>query len=522
MAGNLAITAWLSLSFAVAQEIVTVDLQRAWVGCVPGDTSCPGDESPGGELAFVPFAIDAYEVTVEEYRRFTAATGKLLPPQPPASNGRYPVVNVTYEDAAAFCAYLGKRLPTEAEWEAAARGNLQGSMYPWPGPPSHDHGNFSGVGGRDRFPGLAPVGSFPPNTLGLFDMAGNVWEWVADDYLPKPPSSQKAAKGGKLKVVKGGAWNSSFPSLRISNRGRLPADTASEAVGFRCARDSQPQLETPPAPSQVGSPAASPVQPSHNGPPPQTPPGQTPTPRDTDAPLKEELVSPAQVAMIFLPGGSFERGCVKGDAQCLADEQPRRLIRLSPFAIGKTEVTVRQYRVFAEATGAIFPEQPTWSREDFPVVNVTWEESQNFCTWLGGHLPTEAQWEYAARAGTMGTPFPKGPEISHEEANFDGVEGQDQFAKAAPVASFPPNAFGLFDMLGNVWEWCWDWYQEDYYGKSPEVDPVGPAQGKKKVVRGGSFTSDPGRLRLSYRASLAPNQRWLFTGFRCVLPGEAL
>ncbi|MGQ9836201.1 MAG: formylglycine-generating enzyme family protein [Thermoanaerobaculaceae bacterium] len=517
--GILAILAWSSLSFVAAQEMVTVDLHHAWVGCVPGDTSCPGDESPGGEVAFTPFAIDAYEVTVEAYRRFAAATGRVLPPQPPGSNDRSPVVNVTHGEAAAFCAYLGKRLPTEAEWEAAARGNAQGSIYPWPGPPTNDHGNFSGVGGKDRFPGLAPVGSFAPNSLGLFDMAGNVWEWVADDYLPKPPSSQAAAKGGKLKVVKGGAWNSLFPSLRISNRGRLPADTASDTVGFRCARESQP---TAPEASAPESSAASLPQPAPEGPPPQNPAlDQLPTPTDARAPSREEQVSPAQVPMVFLPGGSFERGCVKGDWQCSADEQPRRFIRLSPFAIGKTEVTVGQYRVFAEATGATLPEQPTWSGENFPVVNVTWEESQSFCTWLGGHLPTEAQWEYAARAGTGGTRFPKGAEISHEEANYDGVEGRDQFAKAAPVGSFPPNGFGLFDMLGNVWEWCLDWYQEDYYAKSPEVDPQGPPQGKKKVVRGGSFTSDPGRLRLSYRSSLAPNQRWLFTGFRCVLPGKA-
>lgn len=517
--GILAISAWASLSFVVAQEMVTVDLHHAWVGCVPGDTACPGDESLGGEVAFTPFAIDAYEVTVGEYRRFAAATGRVLPPQPPGSDDRYPVVNVSHGEAAAFCAYLGKRLPTEAEWEAAARGNLQGSIYPWPGPPTNDFGNFSGVGGKDRFPGLAPVGSFAPNSLGLFDMAGNVWEWVADDYLPKPPSSQAAAKGGKLKVVKGGAWNSPFPSLRISNRGRLPADTASETVGFRCAGESQQKA---PEASQPESSAAPPPQSIPEGPLPQTSTlDRLPTPTDTRAPLREEQISAAQVTMVFLPGGFFERGCIKGDSQCSADEQPRRFIRLSPFAIGKTEVTVGQYRVFAEATGATLPQQPTWSGENFPVVNLTWEESQSFCTWLGGHLPTEAQWEYAARAGTGGARYPKGAEISHEEANYDGVEGHDQFAKAAPVASFPPNAFGLFDMLGNVWEWCLDWYQEDYYAKSPEVDPQGPPQGEKKVVRGGSFTSDPGRLRLSYRSSLAPNQRWLFTGFRCVLPGKA-
>lgn len=503
-----------------SQEMVLVDIPQAWVGCSPQDASCLADEKPGSWVKLSPFWIDTHEVTVGAFRAFAAATGWSSPPQPAGSSEKAPVVHVTQRDAAAFCAWLGKRLPSEAEWEAAARGSYPQAIYPNGAAIDHDSANFAGIGGKDRFPSLAPVGSFLPNTLGLFDMAGNAWEWVADSYTPNPPKAQAPKAGGKLKVTKGGGWNSPPPSLRVSNRGRLPEDAASEAVGFRCARDAQPQELTTPSPTPPPRAEATPTPKAEVPGPPPTHPSQKPPsePPSQASPLSEKTLTQVPLAVVRLPGGSFERGCVKGDSWCSADEQPRRAVFLSPFWIGKTEVTVAQFRVFSQATGMPMPEQASWSGEDYPVVNVTWEEAQAFCRWLGGRLPTEAEWEYAARGGTAGTRYPGGNHITHDEANFDGLGGTDQFAKAAPVASFPPNGFGLFDTLGNVWEWCLDWYQEDYYAQSPERDPQGPENGQKKVVRGGSFTSDPGRLRLSYRSSLKPNERWLFTGFRCVIP----
>lgn len=505
-------TTWLGLCFfwlaaaALSHEAVLVDVGSAWVGCVPSDSACLADEKPGRQLPLRPFWIDTREVTVARFRSFAQATGRSLPPQPPGSGDHHPVVNVSHADAAAFCSFYGQRLPSEAEWEAAARGHLGPALFPSGELLSTNDANLTGTGGKDRFPALAPVASFAANSLGLFDMAGNVWEWVADDYWPQPPDSQKPRQGGKLKVVKGGAWNTPAASARVSNRGRLPAGTANEAVGFRCARDAEaipPQTPAATPPPSAASPPSLEAAPSRQ-------------PEDAP-PLREELVGPAHVPMVFLPGGTYEQGCVKGDSACSADEQPRRSVRLSPFAIGKTEVTVAHFRTYAEATGAPMPHQPTWSGEAFPVVNVTWEEAQGFCRWLGGRLPTEAEWEYAARGGASGEIYPGGV-MTHDQANFDGVEGRDRFAKAAPVGQFPANGFGLFDMLGNVWEWCLDWYQEDAYAKGSETDPQGPELGERKVVRGGSFTSDPARLRLSYRASLKPSARWLFTGFRCVLP----
>ncbi len=497
-----------------AQDMVLVTNPQAWVGCSPQDTACLADEKPGGWVALKPFWIDATEVTVEAFRAFAAATGRSVPPQPPGSSGKTPVVNATHRDAEAFCTWLGKRLPSEAEWEAAARGREPQAVYPTGALVDHDSANFAGTGGRDRFPGLAPVGSFGANSQGLHDMAGNVWEWVADSYAPSPPKAQTPATGGTLKVTKGGAWNTPPLSLRVSNRGRLPADTASDAVGFRCARDAKPEELTSPQPPASEPPGERPTPlPAAEPAPTKTPPAPP-----SAAPFEKKTLPQAQVVVVRLPGGTYERGCVKGDSLCSADEQPRRTIVMSPFWMGETEVTVAQFRAFAEATGTPMPEQPTWSADNFPVVNVTWEEAQAFCRWLGGRLPTEAEWEYAARGGTAGRRYPQGDTLTHDEANFDGTGGRDRFEKAAPVGSFPANAFGLSDTLGNVWEWCLDWYGEDYYAKSPDRDPQGPETGQEKVVRGGSFTSDPGRLRLSYRSKLKPEERWLFTGFRCALP----
>lgn len=497
-----------------AQDMVLVKSPQAWVGCSPQDTSCLADEKPGGWVALKPFWIDATEVTLDAFRVFAAATGRLVPPQPPGNSGKMPVVNVTYHDAAAFCAWLGKRLPSEAEWEAAARGEDPQAVYPTGASLDHDRANFTGTGGKDRYPRLAPVGSFPANTLGLYDMAGNVWEWVADSYAPHPPKSQVPVAGGSLNVTKGGGWNSPPLSLRVSNRGRLPAEATSDAVGFRCARDASADELTPTSPQAQGE-AQTPPRPEPPGEPEA---GGAMAAHPTPAPLAEKTLPQAQLVVVRLAGGAFERGCVKGDSLCSADEQPRRAIVLSPFWIGKTEVTVAQFRAFVAATGGAMPEQPTWSKDDLPVVNVTWEEAQAFCQWVGGRLPTEAEWEYAARGGGAGRRYTGGDGITHDEANFDGTGGRDQFEKAAPVGSFPANGFGLFDMLGNVWEWCLDWYDEGYYAVSPDRDPQGPETGREKVVRGGSFTSDPGRVRLSYRSKLKPEDRWLFTGFRCAIP----
>ncbi len=147
---------------------------------------------------------------------------------------------------------------------------------------------------------------------------------------------------------------------------------------------------------------------------------------------------------------------------------------------------------------------------------MTWERAQAYCAWAGGRLPTEAEWEYAARAGENSI-YPFQGQDSRDKANFEGKSGADLFAGVAPVHSFTPNAWGLHDMAGNVWEWVNDYYSPTYFREAGAAsDPQGPAAGKEHVIRGGSFDSDAeSHLRISIRKGFGGAGNSL--GFRCVL-----
>ena len=173
------------------------------------------------------------------------------------------------------------------------------------------------------------------------------------------------------------------------------------------------------------------------------------------------------------------------------------------------------------------PSEIIWAN-GHPVDNVCWDEAVEFCSRLsameGNHyrLPTEAEWEYACRAGTA-TPFAFGDTISTDQVNYNGNfvygrgrEGQNR-NRTTRVGALKPNAWGLYDMHGNVDEWCQDWYADDYYTRSPETDPPGPASGKKRVIRGGSRASSPRSCRSAKRYSEEPTGKGPCIGFRVVL-----
>jgi formylglycine-generating enzyme required for sulfatase activity len=216
--------------------------------------------------------------------------------------------------------------------------------------------------------------------------------------------------------------------------------------------------------------------------------------------------------MILLAGGEFVFGSDDGPP----DERPSRKITVSPFLIDRHEVTVVQYRRFCKATHRELPEQPAGSTDLHPVVNVSWADAENFASWARRRLPTEAEWELAAR-GSYGNPYPWGKEDDPKKRNLPGDE--DGQAGLAPPGSFPEGTgvLGIYDLVGNAWEWCSDWYAPDAYRTGPAVDPKGPKDGKERAVRGGSYLLGGPPLRATFRNRSVPGFRYQDIGFRCVV-----
>jgi len=190
------------------------------------------------------------------------------------------------------------------------------------------------------------------------------------------------------------------------------------------------------------------------------------------------------------------------------------------------EVTNAQYRKFMDATGHEAPW--LWDRfrywDDFrydapeqPVVGVTWDDAVAYCQWAGKRLPTEAEWEKAARGGLVGKEYPWGDSITHDNANYAGVGGRDRWRFPAPVGSFPPNRYGLYDMSGNVWEWCADWHGMDYSTNSPKQNPKEPSTGIYRVACGGSYGMEAHILRCVSRYRPKPTTEIHGIGFRCAM-----
>jgi formylglycine-generating enzyme len=306
------------------------------------------------------------------------------------------------------------------------------------------------------------------------------------------------------------------------------------------------------------------------------------------APDRTNSSIPSTNGMIWIPGGTFWMGAQDGHP----DEQPLHQVTMDGFWMDKAEVSNEQFAKFVDATGYItiaerkpdpkdFPgadpsllvpgsvvfsppnqdvplDNPSgWWRyvpganwrhpngsdsnivghEKYPVVHVAWEDAAAYAKWAGKRLPTEAEWEYAARGGLDRQPYVWGSEKvpgGKWQANIwqghfpNQNSGDDGFTGLAPVASFPPNGYGLYDMAGNVWEWCADWYRPDYYANSPAKNPPGPDESfdpdepaaKKRVQRGGSFMCSDvycTGYRPSARMKCTPDTGLSHTGFRCVV-----
>ncbi len=242
---------------------------------------------------------------------------------------------------------------------------------------------------------------------------------------------------------------------------------------------------------------------------------------DADIPTREIAHAADGSVMVLIPAGEFVMG--KDGAPPELGESPAHRVYLDAFYIDKYEVTNARYQRFMEATGTPAPDfwtDPMMNEPNQPVVGVTWHQAKAYCEWVGKRLPTEAEWEKAAR-GTDERIYPWGNHFDWEYGNFsdDHLEDGhlDGFMGSAPVGHFPTDVspYGVYDMGGNALEWVADWEDVSYYLISPKVNPKGPATGTHKILRWGAMDIGPEYSRTVYRNRLMPHLTNMAFGFRC-------
>lgn len=258
-------------------------------------------------------------------------------------------------------------------------------------------------------------------------------------------------------------------------------------------------------------------------------PKPTPTP-DPNRPPRipkpgEDWSNPKDGAiLVWIPSGDFVRGSDNDDPDAKQEEKPQKKVSLEGFWMYKNLVTVAQYEKFCKATGRQMPEAPDfnpgWGKKDHPIVNVSWEDADAYCTWAGSQLPTEAQWERAAR-GDEARKYPWGNDFDSNKLWCSIQEAKDAGGTAAVFRTNRVNIspFGIRDMAGNVFQWCADWWEEGYYANAPTANPTGPISGTARVLRGGSwFNNTQATFRTTNRVRASPQGRETNRGFRAVMP----
>ena len=508
------------------------------------------------------FHIGIYEVTQAEYEKVMGTNPSSFSPSGKhkgevtgTDTSRFPVELVHWRNAVEFCEKLSNlpeekaagrayRLPTEAEWEYACRAgtttafhygdslspsqaNFDGK-YPFGGPPRGESSNRP-----------TTVGSYRRNAFGLFDMHGNVREWCFDrmrkDYYKDSP--QKDPLGpitGTHRVTRGGSWYDYSFKCRSTSRNGEKTDWFNELgppfhyrsfdTGFRVVAVSPASLEKLAARRAAA--------------------GKRPLPKHVKV-----IANSIGMKLVAIPAGEFMMGSPDSEKGRKSDETQHRVRITKPFHMGQFEVTQAEYRKVMRKNPNSFSRNGTnklpvqgMDTSRFPVEMVAWKDAVAFCRRLSNlpaekkakrtyRLPTEAEWEYACRAGTT-TVFNFGDDLNGIEANCRGIHPYGTWnvgpflKRTTEVGSYSPNAFGLYDMHGNVWEWCADWYRLEYYAKSPPADPKGPgAKSLRKksrqehVRRGGAWDWWTFECRSAFRGRLTAHPRRRYTGFRVVMVG---
>ena len=510
------------------------------------------DERPIRKIVLAAYYIDVTEVTLGQFRPFVAASQTDVPDWVLDGDDDLPASAVTYYDAAAYARWAGKRLPTEAQWEKAAR-PARDDPYPWgsahPRSPEAVRANALDPSG-ELSPSLKPVGSYPEGAspYGCLDLAGNVWEWCADWYRWRPPDGPDGPPLGTRRVIRGGSSNNLAFDLRASARGAFEPFRRGGNIGFRCvvpvtstplrAEDTKKLLDMGysrlaerrrceaedvalsvlySAPDNARAldllDSAQRLQPPGYAVPPDTP-------LDPDTSLPLEVVSRIDGAhLMLIPAGEFAIGSEDG----YEDEAPEHVVTLDTFYMDATPVTNARWQAFMDAVGQSPPFYWTDRRftgGDRPVVGVTYDEAITYARWAGRRLPTEAEWEKAARGPAMRL-YPWGNDPPDHEGRYRAnylrnACTDDTHPWTSPVGAFPEGAgpYGCLDQAGNVWEWCADWYAPHTYRVANAKNPQGPATGSYRVLRGGAFHSPSRFIRTTQRFYGRENYPYGITGLR--------
>ena len=530
------------------------------------------------EVTVSAFKMSKYEITNAQYAGFLNANGiganglypagtyptqtliyltNPLDPELHYNGGRWvtvagyenhPVRNVTWYGATEFGVYAGGRLPTEAEWEYACRGNTT-TRFNTGICLSSLQANFNWSQTcftclkSNTYPNKTQiVGNYGANAFGLHDMHGNVEEWCSDwfgEYSTAPQINPTGSLTGNCRVFRGGGFREGCFFTRSAWRNcNAPNNTGNSQRGFRLVmiqNMTQNVIQNDTLYIMRGGVMIN----KHKV-------------AEVDSiifykPSTKPVMLPS-IAKVSIPGGTFTLGSPVTEVGRGSNETQHQAT-LSGFKMSKYEITNAQYALFLNAKGigsnglyadGTYPSQAliyaNTSRgltytggkwvlvvgfENNPVINVTWYGATEFGVYAGGRLPTEAQWEYACRGNTT-SEFNTGSCLSNLQANYNWAAPYNNCTNSVTtlsnttqaVGSYGANAFGLHDMHGNVWEWCSDWYGT--YPTTPQTNPTGSTTGTARVIRGGSWDSSARRSRLAYRNDYDPGSSGYDVGFRLV------
>ncbi|WP_071879854.1 SUMF1/EgtB/PvdO family nonheme iron enzyme [Microcystis aeruginosa] len=526
-----------NLPKGITLEMVSLPAGQFLMGSLSGDPNAQSHEKPQHQVKVNSFAIGKYPVTQAQYQAVMGTN-----PSHFSNNPQNPVEKVSWDDAQAFCQKLsqitGKTycLPTEAEWEYACCAGTTTRFYF--GDNANQLGDYAWYGGNSQQT-THPVGQKRPNGWGLYDMSGNVWEWCEDNwhdnYIGAPrDGSAWLIRDNDYQILRGGSWyfNPDYcrSAFRYFNNRRgsfnsfgfrvvcVPTVTSTQLPIATVTSTPLPKVAPPPPSSPPPPPVQLPIATVTSTPLPKVSPPPPPPPAKL-TPFTENLPKGITLEMVSLPAGQFLMGSLSGDPNAQSHEKPQHQVKVNSFAIGKYPVTQAQYQAVMGTNPSRFK---NWFKNNpqNPVENVNWNDAQAFCQKLSQitrktyRLPTEAEWEYACRAGTT-TRFYFG-DNANQLGDYAWYGGNSQ-QTTHPVGQKRPNAWGLYDMSGNVWEWCEDNWHDNYIGAPTDGSAWLTNDNDYQIVRGGSWYDYPSFCRSAFRDDV--NRRdgsGLSVGFRVV------